>query len=456
MHEPQQTPIHRFVPAASILTPPDRQRQEFDPAALLELASSIRLKELLHAITVRPDGRTLVAGERRLRAIRDHIYPLGGSFSYGGEPVPAGMVPVVAVATDDPLALEEIECDENLRRKDLTWQERAAVTARLNALRQKQAARTGATYTTADLAREVNKEKVEEAEAKGLDLGDLQNVPRLEVIVARHLSDPEVASAKTLKDAFKVLKKKEEAKRVADLGAAMGAATASEMHSIYHANCINWMERYLESEGPKFDVILTDPPYGMGADSFGDGAGRLATIEHNYDDSYESWKALMASWCPLSYAITGFEAHAYVFCDFDRFHELKRMMDDAGWYVFRTPLVNFKRNSGRVPLPEIGPRRQYELILYAIKGKKRTTAIYSDVIESNADEQLSHGAQKPVALYSNLLRRSCRPGDLTLDTFGGTGTLLPAAHDLKCKAVVVEQNPVSYGLCVERLKGLSG
>jgi len=144
-----------------------------------------------------------------------------------------------------------------------------------------------------------------------------------------------------------------------------------------------------------------------------------------------------------------------VFADLDRFHELKGMMENAGWYVFRTPFIVHKINSGRVPLPDRGPRRSWEMLLYAIKGDKPVTHIYPDVIPCQGDEQLSgHGAQKPVALFQNLLQRSCRPGDSVLDTFAGTGPIFPAAHALKLYATGVEADAASYAVALTRLKGV--
>ncbi len=148
------------------------------------------------------------------------------------------------------------------------------------------------------------------------------------------------------------------------------------------------------------------------------------------------------------------QAHAYVFCDFDRFHELKTMMQLAGWYVFRTPLIVHKQNSGRVPLPDRGPRRQYELILYAIKGNKPVNNIFPDVISVTGDENLSHGAQKPVALYQNLLQRSVKPGDTVVDFFAGTGPIFGAATTMHCLAVGCELNPEYYALSMKRISEL--
>ncbi|MBY0408856.1 MAG: site-specific DNA-methyltransferase, partial [Burkholderiaceae bacterium] len=169
----------------------------------------------------------------------------------------------------------------------------------------------------------------------------------------------------------------------------------------------------------------------------------------------DTWRKLMLDWCPLSFKVAKKQAHAYVFCDLDNFHELKKMMQDAGWYVFRTPMIAVKPNSGRVPLPDEGPRRQYEVILYAIKGHKKTNAIYPDVISTTADPGMQHGAQKPVALYQNLLQRSVVAGNKVLDSFAGSGTIFPAADSFKCQAVGLEQSREYFGICLNRLKEMN-
>lgn len=451
----------RFVSLPEFLVLADRQRRAFDEASLLELAQSIEKHGLFHALQVRRDGVTLVSGERRLQAILKHLVPLGKTFTYAGEPVPPGHVPVIPVATDDALALEEIELDENLKRKDLTWQETANAHARLHALRLAQAEQINriatdlaiddpVTHTVADTARELY--PVETANLPDGKLGDYQSTVRQEILISKHMDKPEVAKAPDLKSAFKALKKIEDAERNRQLAIAVGDTHTSGVHQLYQANCLEWMAA--EKWAGKFDVILTDPPYGMNAQDFGDGAGKLTGIDHDYDDSYESWKVLMAAWARLAYYVTKPQAHAYVFCDIDNFAELRTFMRAEGWYVFRTPLTNYKQNSGRVPLPFEGPRRQSEWCLYAIKGHKTVNMIASDVIVTGSDEQMSHGAQKPVALYDDLLRRSVKPGDWVLDTFAGSGTIVPACHALKCVAVAVEQNPVYYGLCLQRLAAL--
>lgn len=456
----------RTIKLSDIVISENRQRQEFDPTALQELKNSIEDRGLMQAPVLRWEstgagsGRhILVAGERRLRAIKE-IFDLGGKFDCDMEEFDAarGEVPYCILGDLSPLEAEEAELDENLRRRDLTWQELAAAHSRLHTLRGKQAALaeetaenagipvsanpTGYTQTIADTAQEIH----------GRSDGYYQDQVRKEIIVAKNLDNPAIAGAKDLNEAFKLLKKDEQRKSNIELARTVGASFSAASHRILNMDCLEFMRD--PANAGQFDVILTDPPYGMAAHEFGDGAGRLTGIEHHYDDSFEAWHALMQSWTVASFKVCKPQAHAYVFCDIDNFHELKALMQKAGWYVFRTPLIVHKTNSGRVPLPDRGPRRQYETILYAIKGNKPVTHIYPDVIPVSGDSNLSHGAQKPVALYENLLQRSVRPGDCVLDSFAGTGTLLPAAHTFKCAATVIEKAPEYYALCLKRAQGL--
>ena len=425
-----------------IVITPDRQRKEFDAEAMAELVQTITAKGLMHAPVLREqDGKmVLVAGERRLRAIKD-CWMLGGNVKYNGQIVPEGQVPYVTLGQLSTLEAEEAELEENLHRKDLTWQENAAAMAKLHSLRSRQAQVEGRVHTVADTA----------METKGRSDGGFQAAVRKDLIVAKFLHVPEVAKAKTADEAFKILKKQEEQQKNVALAATVGKTFNQSIHEFHNQNCLSWMRA---ADPNQFDVILTDPPYGMGADSFGDAAGKLGGIEHHYRDDYEHWKALMEEWAGLAYRVAKPQCHAYVFCDLDNFHELKRMMTQAGWWVTRTPFICTKPNSGRVPHPEHGPRRQWEMILYAVKGKKTTNGIYPDVITTYADANMSHGAQKPVALYADLLKRSVKPGDTVLDSFAGSGTIFPSAHQFKVKAVGIEMNPEYFGLCLQRMQQL--
>lgn len=426
------------IPFKEITIAANRQRKEFDAEALTDLSNSISQVGLLHAIVLRdtPNGFVLVAGERRLRAL-ETIWLLGDGVRYNGTLYPPYEVPFVTLGELSPLEAEEAELDENLKRRDLTWQERTEALGRLHELRMKQAAIAGETHVIADTLREIETTDY--------------STDRQAILLAKHLDNPDVAAAKNVKDAFKVIKRSEERERNLALAETVGKNFNSSVHTLVHADSTAWIKGCPDNT---FDVLLWDPPYGMNAQSFGDGGGKLQGTTHEYDDTPASWNALMRELAPQAYRVAKPEAHAYVFCDIDRFHQLRLFFQQAGWDVFRTPLIVFKQDSGRVPRPEHGPRRQWEMCLYAIKGNKPVTEIFSDVIPCRLEENLGHGANKPIELYVNLLRRSVRPGDTVLDAFCGTGTIFPAAHQCKVYATGVEVNPEYYGISVNRLNAL--
>ena len=431
------------VPLTNIEVPPHRQRGEIEGEALAELMASIEAHGLLHPIVVKggAGGKyTLVAGGRRLAAIHNHA-GLGGAVRFGGSELPVGCVPCVSLGSLDPLAAEEAELEENIRRVDLTWAEKAAATARLADLRRKQAASVGSLPPT---LRELS------SEVRGHDDPASSEATRREIVLAAHLHKPEIAKAKTLDEAWKALKLEEQRADFAARAAAVGSPPAS-VHTLHQGDSFSWIK---DQPAEIYDVICVDPPYGMGADGFGDAGGRLGAQTHSYADSPAIWQRVLAEMPAEWFRVAKAQAHLYLCCDIDGFHAAREALRAAGWNPHRTPIINFKRDGARLPWPKTGPQRKWELVLYAEKGGRPCTHIYPDVIETQGDQNFGHGAQKPVALYVNLLKRSVLPGDRVLDNFGGTGTILPAAHELKCKATYVEQDPVAYGIALKRLETL--
>lgn len=411
----------------------------------MELQDSIERIGLMHPIVLRQteDSVVLVAGERRLRAIQN-IYDLGGTFTFNGQTVPVGKIPFVNLGDLSSIEAQEAELEENIRRTDLTWQERAQATAALAALRRSQADKLDKLPPTlGDLAEEL----------KGTRGNSSKEAVSKELIVARHLDNPVVREAASVKDAFKALKKEEQAKQNLKIAEKLGSVLLTTKYSVEQEDCLVWMREKEEL----FDVICTDPPYGMGADTFGTSGKADSTYgSHRYDDSPENFRRIMEIFPELSYRITKKDAHLYLFCDFAYFRVIHNLFSDAGWNVFRTPLIWFKPQAYRAPWPEHGPQRKYEMILYARKGDKKITKIAGDVLTYNADENLGHNAQKPVGLFRDLLSRSVVPGDAIFDPFCGTGPIFEAAKDMPCTVTGLDIDPQSFGIAAKRVQTLQG
>ena len=427
-----------LLPLSLLVIPPERQRTDIPDAHIGELMGSIFSRAgLINPLVVR-DGTTLVAGECRLRAIRLG-YTMGKTLWHANAPVPPGQVPVIDFGELSALQQMEIEYAENAFRKDLTWQENVKALEALHALRTAQAAERGETQPIKATAEEVFKRSDGAYSSKVSD----------SLLLARNMDNPLVAKAATLKEAKKILLRQDDIERRKTLSALVGKTSVSDRFSAHQADCIEWMASQPDAQ---FDVILTDPPYGMGADQFGDAAGKMAGIDHLYTDDADSTQELLAAVIPELFRLAKPEAHLYLWCDIDLFPWIRAQCRAAGWWTFRTPLINIKPEGGRVPWPEHGPRRSYELCLYAVKGKRPVNAVKNDTFETRMPEaNLGHGAQKPIEAYVELLKRSVKPGDLVFDPFAGSGTIFPAAHAVECRAVGIELSPHAYGICLERI-----
>jgi len=96
----------QFVEVAKVSPNPFQPRAHFNPDSLAELLNSIREKGIIQPITVRKheDGYQLIAGERRLRAVRDLELAT----------IPAY---ILDVHTDEEMM--ELSIIENIHREDL-------------------------------------------------------------------------------------------------------------------------------------------------------------------------------------------------------------------------------------------------------------------------------------------------------------------------------------------------
>lgn len=412
-----------------IQIPDNRFRRDFDPRKLNELKESIQRNGLWHPVVVEgKDGKWILrAGERRHRVLSD-IAKEGKPIRVGSESYAGGLVPAVNFGELSELQRLEIEVEENVVRADFTWQERTRALAALHELRSRQNTK----QTLTDTATEVLGKP-----AQGMQVSTVSEA----LIVAKHLDNPEVAKAKDQKEAVKIIKRVAESEHRAQLAKKYDLTKVA--HKLLKGDALEILKT-LPAES--FDVVLTDPPYGIGADNFGD----QASTGHSYEDSKTYFKQLSNVLAEESWRVAKAKAHAYIFCDVRQFGDLEALMCLAGWRVWPVPIIWYKGN-GMLPQPQHGPRRTYECILYAIKGERETLQVKLDCITKIPGvKRLRHGAQKPVALYADLLSRSARPGDTVLDCFGGSGTVLVAANRAKLTATYIENNEEQYNIALQR------
>ena len=84
--------------------------------------------------------------------------------------------------------------------------------------------------------------------------------------------------------------------------------------------------------------------------------------------------------------------------------------------------------------------------------RSQTTVIECERPNRNGE----HPTMKPVKLFKYLIQNSTKPGDLVLDSFGGSGTTLDACEELGRKARLMELDPAYCDVIIKRWQNMTG
>lgn len=414
-----------YTPAADIIVSKKRQRSAMERGPLDELKASILEHGLFHAVIVNAslNDLYLVAGARRHAAVCE-LYREGHLIRYGKRDLPQGLIPYVDYQDLDKLEMYQIEFEENMRRQDITWQDQCAALAKIDHLLEMKKGHRPSRTEVAELA----------APVLGNTVKSTRDTLSQATIVNEYLNIPEVKSAKSLSKAYAVVSAIVE-KEVMDAMEDTGEAPVSK-HILHHGDLRDIM--------PKLDVkpnvIICDPPYGVGADEWSSGWA----AKHHYTDDEKSASILWDNIIDIGYACTADDAHLYMFCAWKFAGEIMAMLAERRWTPYPHPIIWQKGPVG-YPIQKFGLRHGYECIVYAIKGNGTSRRVVDDVIYVPAGiRDKAHAAQKPVKLYVDLLARHVVPGDTILDPCCGSGTVFPAANTLHAKAIGIETNETMY------------
>ena len=411
---------------------PPRQREDVAPAHIKALKESILSKGLLHALVLRSDQRTLVAGECRSKAIRE-LYEEGHTFTHNGEEVPPSKVPFVTILDLTPGEIAEAELEENLIRADLTWMEMAA--ARLKIQQLKEIQQPG--ISRAEAGRQIAELSGKSAQAEAVTLERAAAV-----LDPAFKNNPLVKNSKSLKEAFTKVMDLRAASLRADLHK---RGLISTKHRLIHGDCKVELPRLVEAG--QIDTIISDPPYGMNADEMKKTAG------HHYDDSPTYALDICKFIIREGFKLLKPRGHLFMFCDIEHFLELRNYGAQQAFTPWRTPLIWRKGDEGQAPWGKEGFVRTYELCLFLTKGEKALKGGGPDTFEfrrpSRSDR--AHAAEKPVSLLTYLLSKSCDIGDIVLDPTCGSGPLLDAATEAKVTAICIEKDQDYYNFAAARL-----
>ncbi|TNE46350.1 MAG: site-specific DNA-methyltransferase [Deltaproteobacteria bacterium] len=92
----------------------------------------------------------------------------------------------------------------------------------------------------------------------------------------------------------------------------------------------------------------------------------------------------------------------------------------------------------------VGPKK-------AARGKTPTDCWWHTIVPTNGKERTGYPTQKPLGILRRILSVHTSPGDTVLDFFAGSGTTGEAAARLERDFILIDQNPESIRVILDRL-----
>jgi len=412
----------------------NRQRRELNTKGLKE---SIAKYGLINPIVIEKASHKLVAGERRYAACLE----------LGWE-----SIPVTFVEDLDSVDLQIIELEENVKRKDLSWQDNVRATCRIH-----------------DLFRLKHQgwSQDETAEALGLTKGTVS----IYLTVAENFHDKKILEQDTVRQAYNIIssrKKREEADIVDNLLRAMpkkennhvstsaqtssspdepiteksfgGRVSTSPVQQDFRAlqdpaknilleSFVHWAPRY---SGQPFNLIHCDFPYGINVFA-GPQAG--GTFHEEYDDSKEIHFKLLDTLLTNLNRIASTSCHIMYWFSMQHYQQIISMIKEKRpeLVIWPHPLIWLKSDqSGIAADPQRFPRHIYETALLISRGKRNLVQLSADAYSAPSDRS-SHVHTKPEPMLKYFFSMLVDSHTNFLDPTCGSGSSIRAAELLGAK-----------------------
>lgn len=386
---------------------------------------------LINPIVVSREDMVLKTGERRLTACER----LGHDLI------------LVRWAEDlTPAEAQIIELEENIKRSDLDWPDLVRGVARIHAL---------------FLSIDPEWTMTETAEECSLSQGTVSVYLR----VHAELSQPRIAEASTVREAYNVLARKDQRAQgdaleeliggsastglgeltgssftgfVEGKSLVSGQPTGTTVHwqkpalfsGVLNESFLDWLPKY---SGPRFNLVHCDFPYGV--DLFDGPQGRGTEPSAGYRDSKEIYFTLLEALCKNLDRVMSLSGHL-MFWYSGKHHDATMQMfrQLAPSLAFSTfPLIWMKSdNAGIASDPTHGPRHVYETCLFASRSKRQIVRVVSDAYSAPTDKRL-HPSTKPEPMLRHFMSMLVDETTSLLDPTCGSGASLRAAESLGAK-----------------------
>jgi len=423
-----------------------------------ELANSIARFGLFTPIVL-DENDHLIAGHRRILAMQ-HL----------GRP----SITFRRMTDLDDITRQELELEENIRRKDLEWPEEVLGLFKLYTAKQARYGDKGSAlasnggYGIEDAARELDRSG-----------GSIS----MDLTLARGLYEyPELTEEKTKSAAFKRYRRLKETALRAELAKRKQAtpsdpypeededsfdetepteATGIQRQAIrkalwkglgvfYHADARDVLRNL---PAASVDLIVTDPPYGIGM--YREGApvssSKFASSQGTmYGDNPKEIMDMLDEVFMHAAKVLKPDGHAYVFFHMTRYEPVYLMLRKHFGTCEATPIIWLKQTSG-IGDPNRNWIYSYEPCFWVNRGRGLVKPQPYNVLKYDTVSKKIHSVEKPVALMRHIIEASAVKGELVLDPFAGSGSTLVAAAQLDCRFMGIEKHADFWRSAVDRV-----
>ncbi len=230
----------------------------------------------------------------------------------------------------------------------------------------------------------------------------------------------------------------------------------------------------------KVSMVYSDPVYNISVDYNG-GIGGDKSYGGNVNDQRtdKEYTTFLRKSMEAALAVSNPDTHVFYWCDATYIWLVQTLYRELG--------IDNKRvclwiKNGHNPTPGVAFNKAYEPCVYGVRNKPYIAKAFTkynevmnddigngnDMIGDTLDhldvwavkrlsgKEYEHATSKPPELHQKAISRCTKPGDIILDSFGGSGSTLIAAEQLKRRAFLVELEPVFCDLIVRRFEKLTG
>lgn len=408
---------------------PNRQRK--DLGDLSELKSSLLQVGLINPIVVEPAEEPgffyLLAGERRFTSWSQ-------LFSEG---LVSREIEARLFSSLDEPTRQLVELEENVRRKDLTWQEQISAVARLYELKGFTSAEQASPYFNL-AAGTINRMLQVHAALDQPRIAEAQTYSQAYSILTRENARTLDNMSMELNNFFKELtndteKKPEQGGSLASFGEIQISSEPVQeelqlkpdqrkQYKIQQGDFLSWATSY---NGKPFDLLHLDFPYGINHDRSEQGN----TLSYGaYEDSEDIYKTLVRTLLENQDRIVAEKAHAICWLSMRFFEWTKEQFEKAGWTCLLQPLIWHKSdNKGIIADVKCGFRNVGEYALLLNRGRKQVVKNISNIYSGPTTKRF-HVSEKPLPMLKHFFSGLCDHYSRVLDPTCGSGTAIMAAQ----------------------------